>query len=155
MIVGEDYLEVLSKYFDEFPPFLGGKCGCPKCVNVVETVGQKKTMELGEHRVNGASSGSELVAASSGSELLAASSGSELDAGTSVDISRQPVRITAVVALLLWNQNLFESIFHGAVNDVKVPIDSLLCADMVLKGSRQDQNQNNFYPILTGTALVL
>ncbi|GJW33328.1 phosphatidylinositol/phosphatidylcholine transfer protein SFH11-like protein [Tanacetum coccineum] len=101
-IVGQDYLEVLSKYFDEFPPFLGGNCGCPKCVNVVETVGQKKTMELGEHHVNGTSSGSELVAASSGSELVAVSSGSELDAGTSIDISRQPVRITAVGALLLW-----------------------------------------------------
>ena len=93
MIVGDDYLEVLSKYFDEFPPFLGGKCGCPKCVNVVETVGEKKMVDLGERHVNGTSSGSELDATSSGSEL---------NAGTSVDISRQPVKITAVGALLLW-----------------------------------------------------
>lgn len=76
MIVGEDYQAVLSRYFDELPPFLGGKCCCPKCANEVETIV--------DHQPNGTSSGSEVYA------------------GTSLDSNRGHTKIVTVGALLLW-----------------------------------------------------
>ncbi|XP_059666239.1 uncharacterized protein LOC132312039 [Cornus florida] len=35
-IVGENYRKVLSEYLQAFPPFLGGKCSCPKCSDPVD-----------------------------------------------------------------------------------------------------------------------
>lgn len=77
-IVGEDYQEVLFRYFEEIPPFLGGKCCCSKCSNEVETVVE---------RTNIASS--------------------EVYVGSSLDINCDHVKIAAVAALLLWVCGVF------------------------------------------------
>lgn len=50
-IVGEDYQEVLSRYFEVLPPFLGGKCSCSKCVNEVETV-EERRIDNGDRHLN-------------------------------------------------------------------------------------------------------
>ncbi|KAI3520007.1 hypothetical protein L1887_09228 [Cichorium endivia] len=55
-IVGEDYQEVLSRYFEELPPFLGGRCSCSKCSNEVTTVEERTRINHGD----GAFSNSEL-----------------------------------------------------------------------------------------------
>ncbi|KAF5770870.1 putative CRAL-TRIO lipid binding domain-containing protein [Helianthus annuus] len=81
MIVGEDYQEVLSKYFEELPPFLGGNCTCPKCANEATTVGETN---LKDHHGHGASSNTELYV------------------GSSLDTSREHAKIAAVGGLLLW-----------------------------------------------------
>lgn len=83
MILGDDYKEVLSKYFEELPDFLGGKCSCPKCANGVATVGER-IIDLSDRHLNNTSSNSELYAV------------------TSLSISREYIKIAGVGALLLW-----------------------------------------------------
>ncbi|KAI3793354.1 hypothetical protein L1987_35971 [Smallanthus sonchifolius] len=83
MIVGEDYQEVLSRYFEELPPFLGGKCSCSKCSNEVATVGEKMRADLRDHHRVGTSD-------------------SEIYVGSSLDTNRDHVKIAAVGRLLLW-----------------------------------------------------
>lgn len=48
-IVGEDLQEVLSRHFEDLPPFLGGKCCCSKCASEVQTV-EERTRIGGEDR---------------------------------------------------------------------------------------------------------
>ncbi|XP_076903602.1 uncharacterized protein LOC143558707 [Bidens hawaiensis] len=80
MIVGDDYREVLARYLEQLPPFLGGNCSCPKCANVVATIGEKTRVDL--HR-NGASSDTELYV------------------GSSLDTNREHTK-TVMGGLLIW-----------------------------------------------------
>ncbi|KAK1409482.1 hypothetical protein QVD17_36008 [Tagetes erecta] len=84
MIVGEDYQDVLSRYFEKLPPFLGGNCSCPKCANEMGTVGEKTHIDLRDNHQNGTSSGSELYVSSS------------------LDTNRDHVKIAAVGGLMVW-----------------------------------------------------
>lgn len=81
MIVGEDYQDVLSRYFEELPPFLGGKCCCRKCANEVETIGRRTGID---HHLNSTSSDPEIYV------------------GTSLDINREHIKVVAVGGLVLW-----------------------------------------------------
>ncbi|KAK9061199.1 hypothetical protein SSX86_018379 [Deinandra increscens subsp. villosa] len=84
VIVGEDYPEVLSRYFEELPPFLGGNCSCPKCAYKVATVGEKTRFDLIDHHQNDTSSDSGVYV------------------GSILDANREHVKIAAMGGLLLW-----------------------------------------------------
>ncbi|KAD7480084.1 hypothetical protein R6Q59_008881 [Mikania micrantha] len=84
IVVGDNYQEVLSRYFEELPPFLGGKCCCPKCANKVETVGENTRFDLRDHHQNSTSYDSEHYI------------------GSILDTNRKRVKIAALGGLLLW-----------------------------------------------------
>ncbi|XP_071708037.1 uncharacterized protein [Rutidosis leptorrhynchoides] len=85
MILGDNYQEVLSRYFEELPDFLGGKCSCPRCTNDVATVGERAIIDITNHRIDNTSSNTELYAGPS-----------------SLNINGEYVKVAGVGALLLW-----------------------------------------------------
>ncbi|KAJ0558355.1 putative CRAL-TRIO lipid binding domain-containing protein [Helianthus annuus] len=84
MIVGEDYRAVLSRYFEDLPPFLGGNCSCSKCSNEAETVGKMTSIDFRDHRLNGSSSDFERCV------------------GSSLDTNQEHVKIVVAGSLLVW-----------------------------------------------------
>ncbi|KAI7751227.1 hypothetical protein M8C21_021296 [Ambrosia artemisiifolia] len=84
MIVGEDYQAVLSRYFKDSPPFLGGNCSCSKCEKEAATVGKKTSIDVRDHRLKGSSSDSELCV------------------GSSLDTNHEHIKIGVARGLLLW-----------------------------------------------------
>lgn len=44
-IEGQDYLKVLSEFFQSVPAFLGGNCTCPKCEILLAGKTRNQTME--------------------------------------------------------------------------------------------------------------